>query len=117
MFLTDAHGRLIATGTGGALGFDLSTRPYMPPLQAGAETVWSGGIAGVQTGETTVAFGRVVRGPDGAPRGFLIVAFYPQQFVERLPISLPPNARVTVIDDRGAALYDSSPVERAGRAS
>lgn len=109
LFLTDTRGRLVATGTGGALGFDLSTRPYIPPLQAGASTIWSGGIAGVQTGETTVAFGRAVRGPDGATRGFLIAAFYPQQFVQRLPITLPPNADVTVIDDHGVVLYDSSP--------
>jgi PAS domain S-box-containing protein len=50
-----------------------------------------------------------VRGPDGATRGFLIAAFYPQQFVRRLPITLPPNADVTVIDDHGVVLYDSSP--------
>jgi PAS domain S-box-containing protein len=109
LFLTDAQGRLIATGTGGALGFDLSARPYIQELRAGARTVWSGGIAGVQTGETTVAFGRVVSGPADVPRAFLIAAFYPQIFVGQLPITLPGDARVTVIDDRGVALYHSDP--------
>jgi len=109
MFLTDPAGRLIATGTGGALGFDLSGRPYIARLRAGADTVWSGGISGLQTGETTVAYGRAVRGPDAAPRGYLIVAFYPQQFVESLPVTLPEDARVTVFDDRRTLLYDSDP--------
>src|SRR5207248_10070585 len=89
MFLTDVQGRTIATGTGGALGFDLSSRPYIARLRAGSDTVWSGALSGVQTGETTVAFGRVVGGPDREPRAFLIAAFYPQQFVESLPVTLP----------------------------
>jgi hypothetical protein len=111
LFLTDPTGRLIATGTGGELGFDLSSRPYIRALQGGVETVWSSSLVGVQTGETTVAFGRVVRAPDGTPRGYLVVAFYPQQLVERLPIALPGEARIRVVDDRGLWLYDSAPVQ------
>ena len=106
-----------ATGTGGALGFDLSTRPYIPPLQAGADTVWSGGIMGVQTGETTVAYGRTVRGPDGVARGFLIAAFYPQQLAENLPVSLPADARVTILDQNGGLHYHSDASESATEAS
>jgi PAS domain S-box-containing protein len=109
MFLTDLQGRTIATGTGGAIGFDLSSRSYIVRLQGGADPIWSGALAGLQTGETTVAFGRVVRGSDGAPRAYLIAAFYPQQFVESLPVSLPADARVTVLDEHGALLYDSDP--------
>ena len=107
MFLTDTDGRVIASGTDDALGLDLSLRPYIVPLQSGAASVWTGGIPGILTGETTVAFGRSVRGADGSVRAFLVGAFYPQRLVEGLPVSLPPEARVTVIDDRGAVLYDS----------
>jgi PAS domain S-box-containing protein len=112
MFLTDPQGKTLASGTGGAIGFDLSSRSYIKSLQAGTETVWSGTLAALQSGETIVTYGRVVRAPDGAPRGFLLLAFYPQQLVERLPITLPEDARITVIDDQGLTVYDSAPGER-----
>src|SRR3954467_3528620 len=109
MVLTDGHGRTIASGTGGAIGFDLSSRSYLKALQPGTETVWSGSLAALQSGETIVTYGRIVRAPDGTPRAFLVMAFYPRQFVERLPITLPEEARITVLDDQGFTLYDSHP--------
>jgi PAS domain S-box-containing protein len=112
MFLTDTQGKTLASGTGGAIGFDLSGRPYIKALQSGAETIWSGSLAALQSGDTIVTYGRVVRAPDGAQRGFLLLAFYPQQFVARLPITPPADARITVIDDQGLTLYDSAPDER-----
>ena len=39
MFLTDTQGKTLASGTGGAIGFDLSSRPYIKTLQSGTETI------------------------------------------------------------------------------
>jgi PAS domain S-box-containing protein len=117
IFLTDPQGRLTATSADGEPGLDLSTRPYIPPLKSGAPTVWSGGMVGMETRETTVAFGRAVQDPGGTVRGFLIAAFYPRQFVQRLPIDLPPDARITVMDARGESLFDNKPPDaRSGPA-
>jgi signal transduction histidine kinase len=107
IFLADIHGRVIASPGGAGIGTDLSARAYVRALQGGTETVWSDGLAGLETGEVVVVFGRIVRAPDGAPRAYLFSAFYPQHFVERLPIRLPPDAGVVLIDKQMAVLFDS----------
>jgi hypothetical protein len=74
-------------------------------LQDGASSVWSDLLVGLQTGQVTLAHGRVVLGPGGKPRAFLFAAFYPDRALERLPFSLPSDARVTLLDRQGGLLY------------
>ncbi len=106
VFITDLQGRVLA-GTSGNVGFDVSTRPYIQKLQAGAETAWSGGLAGQESGQTTLAYGRVVR-VKGAPVAYLVVAFYPPQLSDRLPPELPSDANVTLIDNGGVVLLNTA---------
>jgi len=113
LFLTDPQGVVIASQANSGVGADVSARPYIMSLQAGAEAVWSGGLAGLQTGQTTIAHARVVRGPDGQPRGFMVAAFQPPAVVERLPIAVAPDARVILIDEHARVLFASESTELA----
>jgi signal transduction histidine kinase len=105
LFVTDRQGRVIASQANTGVGADVSARPYVAALQAGAVSVWSGGLAGLQTGQTTIAHGRVIHGSDGAVRGFVIAAFQPQAFIEQLPVALASDARLILIDERGRVLF------------
>jgi GAF domain-containing protein/anti-sigma regulatory factor (Ser/Thr protein kinase) len=107
LFLTDPRGRVIATQTGRDLGRDLSDRPYVKALQAGMRDVWSDRLIGLETQQVTVAHARVVRGPDLRPRAFLVAAFFPERVLERLPFTLPVDARVTILDRNAQVLYAS----------
>ncbi|MEO8633480.1 MAG: ATP-binding protein [Chloroflexota bacterium] len=107
VFITDANGKVVATGTGEGVGVDLSTRPYLPPLKAGADRVWSGSISGLQSGDITVAFGRPIRGADASTRGFVILAFYPERILQTLRVDIPPDAQLALIDERGRLIYAS----------
>ena len=95
------------------IGVDLSTRPYLPPLKAGAPKVWSGSITGLQSGDITVAFGRPISSATGTIRGFLITAFYPEKVIQVLRPDYPADARLVLIDERGHVLYDSGRQEPA----
>ena len=106
IFVTDPSGKVLASGTGEGVGVDLSTRPYVAPLKAGADRVWSGSIAGLQSGDITVAFGRPIRA-DGSTRGFVIVAFYPERVLGTLRVDVPPDAQLALIDERGRLIYAS----------
>jgi signal transduction histidine kinase len=110
IFLTDLNGRVVVSNTGESDGFDLSSRSYIKALQSGRDSVWSGALAGSQTGQTTMAHGRVVRGLDGAPYYYLIVAFYPDQLATRLPGGLPDDANISLIDEDGIVMYSSLPM-------
>jgi signal transduction histidine kinase len=103
IFLTDLEGRVVA-GTSGNVGFDVSSRGYFQTLKGGAETVWSGALAGQTTGQTTLAYGRVVKSAGGQTLGYLFVAFYPPQLAPRLPAQLPPDTNVSLIDNNGIVL-------------
>ena len=106
IFVTDPSGKVLATGTGEGVGVDLSTRSYVASLKAGADRVWSGSIAGLQSGDITVAFGRPIRA-DGSTRGFVISAFYPERVLGTLRVDVPPDAQVALIDERGRLIYAS----------
>jgi signal transduction histidine kinase len=108
VFVTDLEGRVVSTPEGDNLGFDLSDAPYIAPLQQGAESTWSGALVGRQTGQTTVAHARIIRGSDGAPRAYLVVALYPERLVERLPSDLPSDAGVIFIDQHGRLMFSTS---------
>jgi signal transduction histidine kinase len=113
IFITDPNGKVVASGTGEGIGVDLSSRPYLPTLKAGAERVWSGSITGLQTGDITVAFGRPIRAADGSVRGFIITAFYPERVLQTLRVDFPPDAQLALIDERGRLLYASDRKEPA----
>ena len=110
LFVTDPEGRVVAADTGVGIGVDLSSRPYIGALRAGAETAWSEGLAGLESGETTVAFARAVAGPTGQMRGYLVAAFYPGSLFDRLPGGLPSDASIVLTDRRGLVLYSSQQV-------
>jgi signal transduction histidine kinase len=107
IFLTDPTGRVVASDTGVGVGTDLSSRPYLPPLRAGAERVWSGSLAGLESGEVTLAFGLPVRAGSAAPRGYLIAAFQPARLADGLPLNPPPDSEIVFIDERGLLLYST----------
>jgi serine phosphatase RsbU (regulator of sigma subunit)/anti-sigma regulatory factor (Ser/Thr protein kinase) len=105
LFVTDLAGKVIAAQRAEGLGIDLSRRSYVQALRSGRATIWSDGLMGLQSGEVTVAFGRVIKGPGGTRRGYLLAAFYPRRLIGALPPNLPSDARVTLIDRRGIVLH------------
>src|SRR5882762_1163563 len=112
-FITDPSGKVVASASGEGIGVDLSTRPYLPPLKAGVDRVWSGSISGLQSGDITVAFGRPIRATDGTVRGFVILAFYPERVLQTLRVDFPPDAQLALIDEKGRLLYASDRTEPA----
>lgn len=105
LFVTDLQARVIVSATGEGVGTDLSRRPYMQALRQGARSAWSDSLSGIQSGQVTVAFGRVIQRADGRPRAYLVVAFYPARLVTRLQATLPPDARTTLIDRNGIVMH------------
>lgn len=112
-FITDTTGKVVASASGEGIGIDLSSRPYLPPLKAGVDRVWSGSITGLQSGDITVAFGRPIRASDGSMRGFVILAFYPERVLQTLRVDFPPDAQLALIDEKGRLLYASDRTEPA----
>ncbi len=112
-FVTDANGRVVASASGEGIGLDLSSRPYLLALKAGADRVWSGSIVGLQSGEITVAFGRPIRRADGTTRGYVVTAFYPERVLHALRVDYPSDAQLLLVDERGRLLYASDRAEPA----
>ena len=110
LFVTDLDGKVVASAFGEGIGTDLSARPYVKDLQAGAATVWSEGLPSGPARQIMVAFGRAVSTPGGTRRGFLIAAFQPPALMSPLTESLPKDARVTLLDQRGFIIYTSAGV-------
>lgn len=113
LFITDRDGKVVVSASGEGIGIDLSSRPYMQVLKTDVDRVWSGSIAGLQSGDITVAFGRPVRTSAGSVRGYLITAFYPERLIQTLKIDLPPDAQLVLIDERGRLLYATDRTEPA----
>jgi signal transduction histidine kinase/CheY-like chemotaxis protein len=111
IFLMDPEGRVIAAQQGEGLGTDLSNRPYTQALLGGQESVLGDLTPGIQSGTPVVTMAHTVRGPDGALRGMLAAAFYPDRLAELLPRTLPPDASLTVLDRGGRAVYSSTSPE------
>jgi signal transduction histidine kinase len=107
IFVTDLSGRVLVSDTGQGNGTDLSSRDYIKAMQAGNDSVWSEAVAGLQSGQATIAYGRVIETNAGEPRAFLVIAFYPGQLATRLPADLPGDARVTLTDRNGVVMYNS----------
>lgn len=107
IFITDLDGKVLA-GTAGNVGFDVSSRTYFKALKGGADSTWSGALAGQLSGQTTLAYGRPVRTSDGPTVAYLFVAFYPPQLNDRLPPNLPDDADVVLIDNGGIVLLNTA---------
>jgi signal transduction histidine kinase len=107
MFITDLSGRVTAQANGDDTGFDVSSRPYIQALKSGADTVWTGGLSGIRTGEVLGAFGRIIRNPDGSPKAFLIAAFRPSNILESLPPDFPSDANIVLIDQNGKMIFNA----------
>ena len=105
LFIADLEGKVIASASGEGIGLDLSTRPYMQVLFAGTPAVWSDSLSGLQSGQITVAFGRVIPSRGGAKRAYLVTAFYPARLVARLQTTLPEDARITLLDRHGIVMH------------
>ncbi len=112
-FITDPSGKVVASASGEGIGMDLSSRPYLPRLKAGADRVWSGSITGLQSGDITVAYGRPIRAADGSVRGFVITAFFPERVLQTLRVDFPADAQLALIDEVGRLLYASDRTEPA----
>jgi signal transduction histidine kinase len=109
IFVVDPNGRVIASAQASGVGTDLSGRPYVQALRAGAEAVWSDGIAGLQSGDVTVVYGRTIRSTVGEARAYIVVAFYPPALLERrFPLVLPSDADVTFLDRNGLILHSTA---------
>ncbi len=107
LFITDTAGRVIVAREDKDVGTDLSSRPYVKALRAGAPMVWSDLLLGIQSGTVTVAHGRVIGSPAGRPKGYVIAAFFPERVFEDLPVPLAEDARITLLDRRGQLLFTS----------
>jgi signal transduction histidine kinase len=107
VFLMDQDGRVIASPSGQTIGTDLGAQPYVQALAGGEDFVLTGAIPGVQTGRPLVVMARSVRDAQGALRGMLAFAFYPDRLSELFPGPLPPGSLLSVLDQRGALLYTS----------
>lgn len=105
IFVTDLSGRVIVSPASTGLGTDLSTRPYMQALNAGVPEIWAPGVAGIETGEVTATYGRVIADSTGNPRGYLIAAFYPPRLAERLEGRVVADADVVITDHTGFVLF------------
>ena len=110
LLVTDLDGKVVAAAFSEGVGTDLSARPYIRALQGGATSVWSEGLPDDRRHQIMVAFGRIIATPGGTRRGFLIAAFQPPALMSALIDSLPQDARVTLVDQRGVVIYTSSGV-------
>src|SRR4051812_48790123 len=88
LFITDLNGRVIAQSSGQDTGFDVGDRPYLRNLKAGQEKTWTT-QPGLRSGELTTAYGRVIPGPDGSPRGYLIASFKSTNALANKPKDFP----------------------------
>ena len=107
IFVTDPQGRVIASNRGEMQGLDLSSQSYVKALQDGDRAYWSEAVPGAISGQTTVAYSRVISSPEGTTRGFLVITFSPGALSTRLPDDLPTGAHVILIDQAGTVLFSS----------
>lgn len=105
LFITDTAGKVLVAREAKDVGTDLSARPYIKTLQAGAPRVWSDMLLGIQSGTVTVAFGRVISSPQGTAKGYIIAAFFPERVFENVPVPLAEDARIILLDRRGHLLF------------
>lgn len=104
IFVTDTTGKVVYSDAGGSEGVDLSERSYIQALQAGAESYWSEGLAGLESGRITVTHARRIVTPEGNPSGFLVIAFYPDSLAARLPPGIAGEGHISLLDQKGQLL-------------
>jgi signal transduction histidine kinase len=72
------------------------------------DSVWSGGLTGLQTGEVIAAYGRQIKQPDtGETKGFLIAAFAPSDLSAAVQPFLEKDANLLLIDQNGQVVFSA----------
>jgi hypothetical protein len=104
IFITEPDGTVVYSDGGGSAGRSLAERGYIAALQQGAESVWSEGIPGLESGQTIVTHARRIVSPTGETTGFLAIAFYPDALAQRLPPGIAGDGHISVIDQNGLLL-------------
>ena len=102
IFLTDAAGRVVASGLPAFLGVDLSDRKYFQETVATGTFSVSGFIHGRATRKPILAFSMPDKDAAGRFLGVIGLSYYLdgyERFLNR--IELPPKTRITFIDPDG----------------
>jgi signal transduction histidine kinase/HAMP domain-containing protein len=111
IFITDPNGTVVFSAEGGSGGVSVAGRSYITALQQGADSFWSEGVAGLQSGRTTVSHSRKIVTPEGVTTGFLVMAFYPDLLASRLPAGLIEQGHLSLIDHSGQVILQLPPSE------
>jgi len=105
VLMTDAAGRVVASGLPPFLGTDVSDRKYFRDAMASGEFSAGDYIHGRTSGLPIQVFALPLTGPDGRPRGIIAMSYQLnmyEKFLESYP--LPPSARVAFIDSKGVRM-------------
>lgn len=115
VFVLDLEGTVVATSNPeGGTGRNLRDRPYFVALAGGGETVWTGGLSGLESGEITVAHGRTIRDSNGTATGYLVLAFYPLTLGNELPEGAPADSHIFMLDPDGKVIFSTEPAVAGG---
>lgn len=110
VFVLDLEGTVVVTSNpDSGTGLNLRDRSYFVALDSGRETVWTGGLTGLESGEVTVAHGRTIRDSEGTAVGYLICAFYPVTLGNELPEGAPSDSHIFMLDQDGQLIFSTNP--------
>ena len=102
IFLTDAAGRVVASGLPAFLGVDLSDREYFKAAQGSRGLGVSRFIFGRATHKPIIAFALARTDAEGVFAGVIGLSYYLEGYERFLRgLELPPHARVTLLDTDG----------------
>ncbi|OLN24581.1 sensory box histidine kinase [Desulfovibrio sp. DV] len=112
LFVTDASGRVMASGLPSFMGVDLSDRKYFRDVvEANAASVGDF-ILGRTTGKPVMVFAVPLHGADGSLAGVLGLSYFLDGYENLLEgLEMPRHARVTLLDHSGRRMvaYPASP--------
>ncbi len=113
IFLTDASGRVVASGLPAFLGVDLSDRKYFQETATTGTLSVSGYIHGRTTRKPIMVFSMPDKDAAGRFQGVIGLSYYLEGYEKFLKrIELPPETRVTFIDPDGKRMVAYPPDER-----
>jgi signal transduction histidine kinase len=101
IFITDTNGQVIYENDPTAPTANVSDRPYIQALQAGAPAYWSDGLVGSVTGRMVVAHSRAIVSKQGQTIGYLVIALDTDELASRLPSDLASDGHISIIDGTG----------------
>ncbi len=113
IFLTDASGRVVASGLPAFLGVDLSDRSYFKDAVARRDLGVSGFIFGRATGKAIMAFAKADQEARGEVKGIIGLSYYLEGYDRFLRgLELPSHVRVTLVDAEGRRMVAYPPDQR-----